>query len=70
MRGEQVAEQAGRKGGAEAAPVVLVAAVPGDKPVELALHKELAAVRLDGEWFKTSTTYVVRRMASAALEAS
>lgn len=35
----------------EKCAIVLLAVVPGDKPVEIELHARFAAHRLDGEWF-------------------
>lgn len=46
--------------------VVLVAALPGDKVIELQLHAEFAASRLDGEWFAASVDDVVQALREAA----
>lgn len=35
-------------------PLKLLAALPGDKTVEAALHKQFKAYRLHGEWFRKS----------------
>lgn len=46
--------------------VCLVAAVPGDKVLEQALHRRFAPKRLDGEWFAVSPSEAFSALREAA----
>lgn len=46
--------------------VSLVAAIRGDKPAELKLHKAFAACRIDGEWYRTTIERVMEALKGAA----